>query len=79
MIAWRENERTGYSADDKKEMDATNVRDASGALLVGGGTDVATNICPANFTCHLQYIPVIGRCAPYAPGGGTPTYYCPGP
>ena len=75
MVAWRENEGDGRKTDD---IDATKVRDASGTLLVGGGTDMATNICPANFTCHLQYIPVVGRCAPYAPGSNSTTYFCPG-
>ena len=70
MIAWRENEGDGRKTDD---IDATKVRDNSGTL-----TDGATLACPADRICHLQYIPVAGRCAPYAPGGGTATYYCPG-
>jgi type IV pilus assembly protein PilV len=81
MIAWRENERdtstgTGGYKDD---IDATKVRAADGSLSAGGGTDTDTNACPDKFTCHLQYIPVAGRCAPYAPGTNIPAYYCPGP
>ena len=70
MIAWRENEGDGRKTDD---IDATKVRDNSGTL-----TDGATLACPANRICHLQYIPVPARCAPYAPGGNAPMYYCPG-
>lgn len=70
MIAWRENEGDGRKTDD---IDATKVRDNSGTL-----TDGATLACPADRICHLQYIPVPARCAPYAPGGNAPMYYCPG-
>lgn len=83
MIAWRENERdTDNDKVDnvdketyKKNIDATNVRAADGSLSAGAGT-AAT--CPADHTCHLQYIPVAARCAPYAPGSGATLYYCPG-
>ena len=70
MIAWRENEGDGRKTDN---IDATKVRDNSGTL-----TDGATLACPADRICHLQYIPVPARCAPYAPGGNAPMYYCPG-
>ena len=70
MIAWRENEGDGRKTVD---IDATKVRDNSGTL-----TDGATLACPADRICHLQYIPVPARCAPYAPGGNAPMYYCPG-
>ena len=70
MIAWRENEGDGRKTVD---IDATKVRDNSGNLTNG-----AALACPANSICHLQYIPVPARCAPYAPGGNAPMYYCPG-
>ena len=73
MIAWRENEGDGITAADKENIDATKVRDNSGNLTAG-----AALACPANRICHLQYIPVPARCAPYAPGGNAPMYYCPG-
>ena len=73
MIAWRENEKDGITAADKENIDATKVRDNSGNLTAG-----AALACPANRICHLQYIPVPARCAPYAPGGNAPMYYCPG-
>ena len=77
MIAWRENEREISDSTDKKNfkdnIDATKVRDNSGNLTNG-----AALACPANSICHLQYIPVPARCAPYAPGGNAPMYYCPG-
>lgn len=74
MIAWRENERENTAAY-KDDIDATKVRANDGSLSSGAG---AAAICPANHTCHLQYIPVVGRCAPYAPGGNTATFFCPG-
>ena len=78
MVAWRENERD-TSAAYKDDIDATKVRDAtSGTLSAGGGTNQASDACPANHTCHLQYIPISSRCAPYAPGAGATTYVCPG-
>ncbi len=74
MIAWRENERdTGAAYKDN--IDATKVRAADGSLSAGAA---AVAVCPADHTCHLQYLPVAGRCAPYAPGGGATQFYCPG-
>ena len=72
MIAWRENERDTTAAY-KDDIDATKVRDNSGNLTNG-----AALACPATSICHLQYSPVPARCAPYAPGGNAPMYYCPG-
>ena len=82
MIAWRENER--YEPNPvaaiayKQNIDATMVHDSSGNLISGGGTTTGTDICPADHTCHLQYIPVSSRCAPYAPGSAATMYVCPG-
>lgn len=73
MISWRENERDGSKTDD---IDATKVRATDGTLSAGGGTDKTKDACPDNRTCHLQYIPVSARCAPYDNGSGTPTFYC---
>jgi len=52
LIAWRENEKD-TSADYKDAIDITT----------GAGVN-----CPDNFTCHLQYIAVAGRCAPFLGG-----------
>lgn len=75
MVAWRENEREITDSTDKKNfknnIDATKVRAADGTL-----SDGATLACPDDRTCHLQYIPVSARCAPYDDGSGTPTFYC---
>ncbi|WP_119966030.1 type IV pilus modification protein PilV [Simplicispira lacusdiani] len=81
MIAWRENERESSTGTGgyKDDIDATKVRATDGTLSAGGGTDQTTDACPADHTCHLQYIPVPTRCAPYVPGANTPLYYCPGP
>ena len=83
MLAWRENERdTSTGAGGyKDDIDATKVRAANGTLSAGERKDTdinSPNSCPADHTCHLQYIPVPSRCAPYAPGIGVPLYYCPG-
>lgn len=86
MIAWRENEIVSTATHTpaevdvyKKDIDATKVRAADGTLSAGGGTDTTTNACPADHTCHLQYIPVSSRCAPYAPGtAAVAMFYCPG-
>ena len=72
MLAWRENERAGTKTDD---IDATKVRAADGTLSDGADADTA---CPDDHTCHLQYIPVAARCAPYLVNTGAPQYYCPG-
>ena len=72
VIAWRENEAEGRKTDD---IDNTKVRQTDGTFVAGTS---AASACPADFTCHLQYIPVIGRCAPYSPGSTATTYYCPG-
>lgn len=68
IIAWRENERAGAGDDFRASIDA---------VASAGSTD-ADNACPDGFTCHLQYIPVAARCAPYS-AGGTMQYFCPGP
>lgn len=54
MISWRENESSNDD-DYKNPLDAST---QSGD---------AVN-CPANQTCHLQFIPVMARCAPYFAG-----------
>jgi len=81
MIAWRENEivstatHTTAEVDDyKNDIDATKFFDGTDWKEAGGAT-----VCPANHTCHLQYIPVSSRCAPYAPGtAAAAMFYCPG-
>jgi type IV pilus assembly protein PilV len=74
MISWRENERDTGTAY-KNDIDATKFLDADGVTFRQGGGTAAT--CPAGSTCHLQYLPVPGRCAPYF-AGGTAQYYCSG-
>lgn len=72
MIAWRENEGDTAAAY-KDGIDASKIRAADGTL--GAGTDAA-NACPAEKTCHLQYIPVAARCAPYDNGSSTKVFFC---
>lgn len=69
IIAWRENERAGLS-DEDKELLSTTTEDRDGA-----GTDDTKNACPEGYTCHLQYIPLPARCAPYNNGAGY-SYHC---
>ncbi len=71
MIAWRENERDTAAAY-KDAIDASKLPAADGKFTAG--TDEA-NVCPADKTCHLQYIPVAARCAPYN-DGATKALYC---
>ena len=78
IISWRENERDISSADKEKykdNIDATKVRSAADDKKFTSGTD-ADNACPTDRTCHLQYIPVSARCAPYGSGSSTLAFYC---
>lgn len=67
LIRWRENERD-TSSDYKDSLNT-----ATGAL---GGAGAPA--CGAGFTCHLQYITVSARCAPYFADTAV-QYFCPGP
>ena len=70
IIAWRENEREGTKTD---AIDASKFRATDCTFTAG--TDTA-NACPTDKTCHLQYLPVAARCAPYDNGSGTKALYC---
>ena len=83
MVAWRENERDMEDLSDaekaayKNSIDATKVMGDDGELKDGAG-DIA---CPDNHTCHLQYLSVAARCAPYRVNtavNGEVKYFCPG-
>ncbi|MDR0201622.1 MAG: type IV pilus modification protein PilV [Delftia acidovorans] len=50
MISWRENERS--TTDDYKQP-------------IGVGSEKGSSTCLADRTCHLQYITLSARCAPY--------------
>ncbi len=69
IIAWRENERAGTKTD---AIDASKIQNSDGSFSAGTDTD---NACPTGFTCHLQYLPVSARCAPYG-GSGVQTVHC---
>lgn len=62
MISWRENER-------ESTADYTNPL----ATATTGGANVS---CPAGSTCHLQYVQLNARCAPYTLDA-TPQFFCP--
>ena len=74
MVSWRENEKETTSTY-KDDIDATKVRANDGVTLTDGAD--ATNACPTGRTCHLQYLPVAARCAPYL-ADATVQYFCPG-
>lgn len=64
MISWRESE-VSQASDYKTSLNAA--------------TDGGTVSCPTDRTCHLQYIPVAGRCAPYRATPSSPLlYFCAG-
>lgn len=76
VIAWRENERADADeADDNLYREALDTVEPAGGL---GSIDGDDNLCSegTGYICHLQYIPVATRCAPYSSGGGTNKYYC---
>lgn len=61
MISWRENEK--ISAHDSAADQA-----AYKALFQPSDTGKAAISCPANRSCHLQYIQPSSRCLPYSSG-----------
>lgn len=63
MISWRENE----FSQDSNYKDPINASSTSGTAAS----------CPSGKTCHLQFIPVVARCAPYFAGKAT-QLFCPG-
>lgn len=68
MISWRENEII-----DKESKDAGSYLNPLNAST-GSGKAMS---CPENQTCHLQFIPVVARCAPYFAGTNV-QIFCPG-
>lgn len=69
MISWRENEKSG-KADYKDPIG-----------LDGDGDRMHSDqamACPAGRTCHLQYIPLSARCAPYLANNAV-QFFCAGP
>ena len=63
MISWRENE---LSQEDSYKIPINAASNSGNAAS-----------CPANQTCHLQFVPVIARCAPYFASSST-QLFCPG-
>lgn len=64
MIRWRQNEKAGV---DSSYLSAINAATGSGKTVT----------CDEGYTCHLQYIPLSARCAPYK-GTSPVRYFCPG-
>lgn len=65
MVSWRENERD-------TDTSATGYKTPLVAKTIGGSGVT----CPANSSCHLQYLPLNARCAAYTLDS-TPRFYCP--
>ncbi|WP_284334779.1 type IV pilus modification protein PilV [Comamonas sp. NoAH] len=65
MVSWRENE----SSTTNDYLNPLNTSKGSG--------DGEEKTCPANQTCHLQFIPIVARCAPYFSGSSV-QFFCPG-
>lgn len=62
MVSWRENERDTGTA----------------AVFTPDSTGSAAVTCPADRSCHLQYIQLNMRCTPYTAGGPSNTLvFCP--
>lgn len=61
MLSWRENE----SSNTADYMNIFTTSTTSGAVS-----------CPAEKTCHLQFISLSGRCAPDALAGASGMWYC---
>ena len=60
MISWRKNEKTN-DADYLQEINAAS----NGSVA-----------CEQGRTCHLQFIPLSGRCAPYRAGINEVKFFC---
>ena len=62
MISWRENEGSQETEFLKAIKDT-----------VFSSSSVS---CEKGKTCHLQFIPLSGRCAPYIVNGNDPQFFC---
>lgn len=78
MISWRKNEIIDDKSTDEKSNDeeSGDAKDYLDPLNASTGSGKAVS-CPANQTCHLQFIPVVARCAPYFAGTNV-QIFCPG-
>lgn len=80
LIRWRENERDAVAGDADYQTNLETTSAELGGVAGAGGTPLC-NISMASlprYTCHLQYIPVSSRCAPYFADTAV-QYFCPGP
>jgi type IV pilus assembly protein PilV len=72
MISWRENEKVSAN-------DSAAEQTAYKALFQPSDTGKAAISCPANRSCHLQYIQSSARCLPYSSGDPSAALViCPG-
>lgn len=75
MISWQQKEKvTNDNLSDLTALTAPFITSNS-AAVTGATTSVS---CPANKTCHLQYVQVVGRCMQdTAAGPASLTTWCP--
>jgi type IV pilus assembly protein PilV len=77
MIRWRQNERVSST-----DGDHANYTKPIDAIQSEAGSDIKCNDDASNsgrYTCHLQYITLAARCAPFnVLGGKAARFYCPG-
>lgn len=75
LIRWRDNERFRTDA----ESDTSYLTYKAMVSTGGNGNHQGNNdiSCPDGFTCHLQYLPVMGRCIPWTTSSSH-QFLCPG-
>jgi type IV pilus assembly protein PilV len=80
LIRWRENERATVAGDADYLANLDTASADLGGVAGPGGTPAcnASATSVPRYTCHMQYIPVSSRCAPYF-ADVTVQYFCPGP
>lgn len=75
LVSWRENERQ-REGDTTADTEAYKTPFAVESVATGVGD--ASVSCPANRTCHLQYLQPTLRCLPYTAGDpSNPPVICP--
>jgi type IV pilus assembly protein PilV len=74
MIRWRENERSSDNSYLTSLLTTANDLGGDPGIPMCNASPTST----PRYTCHLQYIPVSSRCAPYF-ADVTVQYFCPGP
>ena len=72
LIGWNENR---YNQNGQSFTSAERAALTAPLTISGTNSTGAAMNCPADLTCHLQYIQPTQRCTPWGLGSGT--LYCP--